>query len=622
MEDTKEEEKKEEVKENNEEPKHEEAKENNEEPKQEEAKENNEEQKQEEVKENNEEQKQEEAKENNEEQKQEEAKENNEVNAPQEQKPPEANDQNEINNEIKPEENQIQTENNVQNKNEIHENTNNNNQDNNQNNNQNQINAENQAKLEQEKQQKEIKAQKDKIVSIIKGKISQLVNNYNFTMHYEELLYKILFNLDELTYDKITNSLNDCFSYLHFFKNSSELYSKFAEQIQNSNKLITFTEKKPKINDDFLSGVMQNTQNIVYQNLSRFSEGLNKNIVSKGPLSKLQEKKNQMELMKKTHLKKYNDIIDEKKKLEKKYKSYFKLFSSFIPEIVPQNPKGNNNIIIDPMPELIDAPDFVYIIKDFLESLNALINKINIFVKEAKQAMKEINNIFIDVNNLIKESITIYINESKIFFNTEVTNKFQEIENYFKKSEQNAKENNIFKLSKIYHDEKSQENIINLLQQLFSLLNTSNTVKKDLIQDKNNFTIKKYANVDLFFDWLISILSSNFVIKVDDLIIKKMEIKRDPGLFKKWKQCGMVITRQKHLIIFDNVDSFKIEDIVKIFEMDKITFRRKEDKKKGFLFEIIANTKGKIMSFKGDYVFDALSEENVKDISDLINNNK
>ena len=614
MEDPKEEEKKEEVKEeNNEEPKQEESKENSEEPKQEEVKENNEEQKEEEKKEEEvkEEEKKEEVKE---EEKKEEIKENNEENAPQEQNPPEANDQNQIKNEIKPEENQIQNENNVQN------NAQNNAQNNNQNN-QNKINAESQAKLEQEKQQKEAKAQKDKIVSIIKGKISQLVNDYNFTMHYEELLYKILFNLDELTYEKITNSLNDYSNYLHFFKNSSELYSKFAEQIQNTNKLITFTEKKPKINDDFLSGVMQNTQNIVYQNLSKFSEGLNKNIISKGPLSKLQEKKNQMDTMKKTHLKKYNDIIDEKKKLEKKYKSYFKLFASFVPEIVPQNPKGNNNIVIDPMPELIDAPDFVYIIKDFLESLNSLINKINLFAKEAKQAMKEVNNIFIDVNNLIKESITIYINESKIFFNTEVTKKFQEIENYFKKYEENAKENNIFKLSKIYHDEKSQENIINLLQQLFSLLNSSNTVKKDLIKDKNNFTIKKYANVDLFFDWLISILSNNFSIKIDDLIVKKMEIKRDPGLFKKWKQCGMVITRQKHLIIFENVDSFKIEDIVNIFEMDKISFRRKEDKKKGFLFELTANTKGKIMNFKGHFLYDALSDDNIKEISDLINNN-
>ena len=325
--------------------------------------------------------------------------------------------------------------------------------------------------------------------------------------------------------------------------------------------------------------------------------------------------------MKKTHLKKYNEIIDEKKKLEKKFKSYYKLFSSFVPENVPQNPTGTNNVIIEPMPELIDAPDFVYIIKDFLESLNAFINKINNFTKEAKQAMKEINGIFIDVTNLIKESISIYINESKIFFNTEVTKKFEEIEKYFKNYEKNAKENNIFKLSKIYHDEKSQENIINLLQQFYSLLNSSNTVYKNLIKDKNNFTIKKYSNVDLFFDWLISILSNNFEIKIDDLIIKKLEIKRDPGFFYKWKQCGMVFTQQKHLIIFENVDSFKIEDIVKIFEIDKITFRKKEDKKKGFLFDIIVNTKGKIMNFKGNFLFDALSEENIKDISDLINNN-
>ena len=99
-----------------------------------------------------------------------------------------------------------------------------------------------------------------------------------------------------------------------------------------------------------------------------------------------------------------------------------------------------------------------------------------------------------------------------------------------------------------------------------------------------------------------------------------MEIKRDPGIFYKWKQALLVFTKQHHVILFDNIEGYKIDDIVKIFEMGKISFRRKEDKKKGLLFEIIADIKGKIMNFKGEYLFDALTIENLNQISELINN--
>ena len=212
------------------------------------------------------------------------------------------------------------------------------------------------------------------------------------------------------------------------------------------------------------------------------------------------------------------------------------------------------------------------------------------------------------------------ISESKIFFSAEVTKKFEEIEKYFKKYEENAKENNIFKLNLIFHNEQTKTNIYNLLQQYYSLLATSNRIKKELIADRNSFSIEKYTNIELFFNWFISVLPNELDITVNDLIIKKLEIKRDPGIFYKWKQALLVFTKQHHVILFDNIEGYKIDDIVKIFEMGKISFRRKEDKKKGLLFEIIADIKGKIMNFKGEYLFDALTIENLNQISELINN--
>ena len=544
----------------------------------------------------------------NEEEKKEEVEEPKQENQQEEQKQQENEVQNKIQNEA---ENKIQNEaqNNAQN--EI-VNENNNNQNN-------QIQEEENNKRREEAQKR--KAEENaRIVSLIKEKIKKLNGYYNFCLQYEEIIYKILLTLDESTYEKIYNSLDDNFNYLYFFKNSSELYSNFAEEIQNCNKLITFTQKKPKKTDDLLSNVMQNTQGIFYQNLTKFSVGLRQKIVAKGPLSLLSDKKSKIDTLKKTQLKKFSELTDERKKLEKKYKSFQKLFESFVPELIAQNPKANqNNQVAQPMPELIDAPDFICIITDFIEAINNLLKKMITFANEAKESMKAINVLFVEVYNLMKESISIYITESKIFFNQDVTKKFEEIENYFKRYDQIEKENNTFKIEKIFQNDKVKENIFNLLQQYYALLSSSNTVKKELTNDKNKFSIQNYKNVYEFFDWLISVLPERLDIPIGDLVINKFEIKRDPGIFSRWKQALMVFTKQHHLILYDTINNFKSDNVVKIFETDKITFRRKDDKKKGFLFEVIAVIKGKVMNFKGETLLDALTIENINKIAEIIN---
>ena len=156
---------------------------------------------------------------------------------------------------------------------------------------------------------------KEETIAIIKSKIKEIRTNYNFYNQYHDIIFKIIKSLEDLTYEKITNSVQDSLNYLSFFKNCSELYSKFAEQIKNSNKIITSTTQKPKMNDNFLNDVMQDTQNIFYQNLSKFSTGLKQNIIAKGPLSKLIEKTNKIEVIKKTNLRKFIEIVEKRKKL-------------------------------------------------------------------------------------------------------------------------------------------------------------------------------------------------------------------------------------------------------------------------------------------------------------------
>ena len=459
---------------------------------------------------------------------------------------------------------------------------------------------------------------KEETIAIIKSKIKEIRTNYNFYNQYHDIIFKIIKSLEDLTYEKITNSVQDSLNYLSFFKNCSELYSKFAEQIKNSNKIITSTTQKPKMNDNFLNDVMQNTQNIFYQNLSKFSTGLKQNIIAKGPLSKLIEKTNKIEVIKKTNLRKFIEIVEKRKKFYKKYKAYQNLLNSFLPEEnINNNNNINNNAIVNQIPGLVDSPDFVCVIKELSEAINKLILENNLFVIETKDALHSINNLFVDINNLVKESILIYIQESKIFFGTDVNKKFEEIENYFKKLEEEQKDN-IFKLDKIFSEQKDKDNIFNLLQQYFELLNNSEKVKKELISDKNTFSIEQYPNIINFFEWLISISPQPTDISIDELIDKKMEVKRDPGIFSRWKKEVMVFTKQHHVILFDKPNAYFVANLMKIFELDKISYRKTQDSKKPFLFEIIANTKGKIMNYKGSFLFDALSNENLDEISKII----
>jgi len=471
------------------------------------------------------------------------------------------------------------------------------------------------------------KEEKEKVISIIKAKITELKNNYNFCIQYYDTLHKITNYLNELTYEKIKNSVNDSSSYLSFFKNSSELFSKFTEQINSSNNIIKFPEK-PKMNDNFLNNAIQATEKLFYENLSKFSKGLKQNIISKDPFSKLQDKVNKIEILKKTQLKKTLEMNERKKKLEKKYNSYQQLFDTFLPQENPiPNPESNNienNSINDPnkpkeITDLVDYPDFIYVIKELIEEINSLILKNNLFIIDEKDSLLSINHLFVEINNVIKESLSSYIQESKVFFGADVIKKMEEIENYYKQLEESQKDNT-FRLDVIFKEQKEKENIFNLLQQYFELLNKSDKVKKELISDKDAFSIDKYDNIVLFYEWLISISPQPTDLKVDELIVKKMEIKRDPGIFSKWKNTNMVLTKQDHIIFFDkieNPDYYAEENIAKIYEKDKTSFKKKADNKKKFLFELIANVKGKIMTFKGSNDFDALNEENLNAISNL-----
>ena len=173
----------------------------------------------------------------------------------------------------------------------------------------------------------------------------------------------------------------------------------------------------------------------------------------------------------------------------------------------------------------------------------------------------------------------------------------------------------MIKLKKIFNTGQSEQNFHTLLQQYYILLSCSNFTKTELLKDRNTFSIDKYDNILLFFEWLISISPQPTSLTMDELIIKKFKVKRDPGVFKSWKDSVMIFTKQYHLLIFDEPEN---ENLSKIFELDKTSFRKKNDNKRRFLFDLIVKRKGKLMNFTGNFLFDGLNNENINEIPPLI----
>ena len=527
------------------------------------------------------------------------------------------NQQNQTNDDNTHQQQENNTKNNNSNQNQIQEQNNNNNQQNQQNNNQ----GNEQYKKQQNNQQNhQINSQintplnndlhrqeEERIVEIIKLKIKNIREKYNFSIQYSDIIQKIIKSFHEQTYTKLSHSINESLNFITFFKDSAELYTKFSKQIQETNNLIMSSQKKEKLNDNLLLEVMQKTQNTLLQNITKISNAMRQNIINKGPLGNLQEKINKIENIKKENNEKLKNILESQKQLQKNMSKYDTLFDSYLPR-----PNSINN---QERPSLIDTPDFIIVVKTLVNFINKLILDINLFIIDTKDSLYKINGLFVEINNLVKNAVLIYIEECKSIFNMDLTKNFDEIEKYYKKLDEKA-DDKMFTLTKIFNTYENETAVNNLLEQYYMILIESKSIKKELLSDKRKFSIKHETNTFLFFEWFISVSPQPIDIPVQDLLVKQISIKRDPGFFSSWRDCIFIFTKQQHLLLFDKPGY--LDDLVKTFELDKTSFRKITDKKKKFLFELIAIRKGTIMDFKDTYLFDALNQENVDEIPNLV----
>ena len=285
----------------------------------------------------------------------------------------------------------------------------------------------------------------------------------------------------------------------------------------------------------------------------------------------------------------------------------FKIYS-------PELNLPNQNEIQKPT-NLEEVDDFVIIVMDFFNGTNKLVLKTNLFVLEIKDLLYKVNMVFLEYSNLIKNSVLLYIQENKKIFSQDIIKDLESIEKYYEEMSKPETDQS-FRIPKIFDTQNLKDQINTNLKDYQIFLKKSNRVQNEILNNDTKFRIENYVNIEIFFETLISINPQPSNLNISDLIKDKFEIKRDPGMFSSWRDCLIMFTKQNHMIIFDKpVNKF----FVNLFEISKVTYIKKEDKKKPFLFSIYVNKKGKIMNSNGTYIYDALDLERIKKIESHFN---
>ena len=426
-------------------------------------------------------------------------------------------------------------------------------------------------------------------LKVIKLKKSQLQEKYRFSIQYSEIILNFVNYINTSIYEKINNSIKYNSNYISFFDSLSKLYSGLSNNLQNTK--IAINKKSNEISDDIFQDSIINIKNIIENDFSQKSESIKR--ITENYNKLINEKIKKKEESKKNILNEYNQIKLMKNILIEKYTAKFtKLFDTEI--------KITN---------ATDLPDLVIAITDLIEQINQLIREVNSFIENTKKSIISLNNIYNDINKYIKDIIISYINENKNNINDEQLQKFEEIK---KKIEENNPEENPFTFSQVMNNITQRKKIDSLLESYYRLFNFS----EDVNSEENSCLLEKYKNIDSFFEFLIQNNPKISTISIDELITKKIEVLYYPGFFKSWKECFLYFTSQKHLIICNKEGIFSFDNIIQIFQMDKINFELNSSFEKPFLFQISPSSNVLLKGYN-TYSFDALSNQNLFELCQI-----
>ena len=285
-------------------------------------------------------------------------------------------------------------------------------------------------------------------------------------------------------------------------------------------------------------------------------------------------------------------------------KNYTKLLEEF-------KVKYNDDDLDD---SLINMIDFIVIEHDIFQYINKAYRKVEAFIKDIKQMNSFLFSLINPYMIIIKQCVDIYSTSNHSSSN-------EELSSFYKSISSESLQSQLSPNQIISHNKRKE------LSEIFSSLQTlyiKNNQFEDniIIYDNYRFTLDNYDTFDSLIDFLLTLIPYQIEINFIELISFKGEYSRDAGLFKGWKKCYIVITKQGHLIIFDEDTSDEKENEVSVnklflvYRLSRVGIKKKENKTKK-LFEIYENDKGKA---KKEIVLESINENDYNSIFTEINN--
>ena len=421
-------------------------------------------------------------------------------------------------------------------------------------------------------------SQYNKIMIVYIKKINELEDIYNFTYEYFSFIIKIFEKLCKPFILSLSNLFtNNIKPNLLYFQEIINVFNEFSEKMKNIlNKPIDdkLNNKKNEPIDNNLThsecnliDSVKKLNNIYADNFNKASKNIQNHINDNKLLMKLETIEPKfVEILNKMNLF-LNKLIKRRTKFNDKYQK------EFLPYFTGIKQKLNDPSFLQ---YLTFGKDFLFIEHIILSSSNKIYSKISQFLVNMEFLFKESLNIFYDYLELLNNLIKLYYNENKNVLNIASLipnksiinfNNLMKSKNIRKSIEEKFSFNKIIENNE---DEKVFNDINHLLLNYRDLLTQYSYVKNDDIEDVIKFNLINYQSSESFTQFLMNLIPSKFPFEYKDVVELKMDIKRNSGIIKGWRNSLLIITYQGHILIFDkDGDAMSKNDISSSIQNDK-----------------------------------------------------
>ena len=418
----------------------------------------------------------------------------------------------------------------------------------------------------------------NKIMIVYIKKINELDDIYNFTNEYFSFIIKLFEKLCNPFILSLSNLFkNNIKPNLLYFQEIINVFNEFSERMKNilknpiDDKLNN--KKNEPINNNLthsennLIDSVKKLNNIYADNFNNASKNIQNHINSNKLLMKLETIEPKfVEILNKMNLF-LNKLIKRQTKFSDKYKK------EFLPYFTGIKQKLNDPSLLQ---YLTLGKDFLFIEHTILSLSNKIYSKISQFLINMEFLFKESLNTFYDYLELLNNLIKLYYNENKNVLNVTSLipnksvinfNNLMKSKNIRKSIEEKYSFNKIIENNE---NEKVFNDINHLLLNYRDLLTQYSYVKNEDIEDVIKFNLINYHSPESFTQFLMNLIPSKFPFEYRDIVELKMNIKRNSGIIKGWKNSLLIITYQGHILIFDkDGDAISKNDVISSIQNDK-----------------------------------------------------